>query len=162
MRHLTELDFAEITLFTYDPDMRLPIKDASANEIVHWIMAQQDLYYQTRLGFYMALDKETGKTIGLIGLTPELHNHQMVVRLYHLFKPKYKESAYVGEAVSFLLDFVFTNYSIGEVVYDAIPMNKTTVQIASRLRMKPELVYNKHNSSESAHMVFVTTKDSFY
>lgn len=132
--------FQEIYSSQTNCSLVVPERDGSDKTIKQMIKKHRDLYDETGMGLGVIVDKKTGESIGLAGLTPmgvKSDKKQDPLELNIALKEskihKGIGSSVVKDIRDPLLDFIFESLSCKIVYTEALPYNLASQKLSSSL-----------------------------
>ena len=135
--HRGDLDFIA-SMLAHPEVLRYYPQTYSRREAKDWIGRQQERYALTGHGFWLVLEKTTGRPMGQAGLLmTEIDGVEETALGYMLHRPFWRRG-YATEAAAACLGYAFESLDRRRVICPVRPENGPSRRVALRLGMKPE------------------------
>ena len=158
MRHLeaADLDFVA-GMLGHDEVMRFWPRIMSRAEAEEWIVRQHERYARDGYGYWLAVERATGRPVGQAGLLAVDVDGQREISLGYILHRPYWGRGFATEAGIACRDMVFNTYDAARVIALIRPENVPSRRVADRMGMRPE---NEVSYATFQHLVYVTDRVS--
>ena len=148
---LDDLDFlAELVA---DPEvMKYWPKCYSRDEAANWIQRQLHRYEKDAAGYWLALDKVSGRPVGQAGLLSMQVDGADEIGLGYMMHRPFWRMGYATEAAQASRDYGFSKLGKKRIVALVRPENLPSLGVVEKLRMKLE---KRTHYADFEHLVFV-------
>ena len=156
IRKLSQNDFDDLAIMLKDvDDMYAWEHGFSDEEVQEWLNNNIKRYEETGMGYFAAINKETGKLVGQIGLVLSVINLESRVTLGYIMKKEFWNMGYAYEGARALIDFTFNVLGEKKVIADIRPENINSVNLAKKLGMVKVSEFIKvYKGKEMVHDVY--------
>jgi [ribosomal protein S5]-alanine N-acetyltransferase len=139
LRELHPSDIGFLSSVLADPEvMRFWPRPYSREEAEAWMRDQMDRYERHGHGYWLAVEKATGRPVGLAGLlTLEIGGKEEPALGYIMHRPFWRRG-FATEAAAAIRDFTFETLGRNRVTATIRPENTPSQGVALKLGMKPE------------------------
>jgi len=156
LRKLFQTDFIDLCEMLQDPDVMYAwehtFSDAQAHE---WLNCQFKRYEKSEVGYWAAVEKESGKMVGQIGLTWGEINNIKVLEPGYILKKAYWHKGFAFEGASACVDYAFNVMGIDKIYLSIRPENISSLKIAKKLGAKISGKHYVHyNGKDMLHLVY--------
>jgi len=160
LRQITQDDFTDLCEILQDADVMYFWEHTfSESQVQEWIDRQLKRYEQTGVGVWIAIEKETGKTVGQIGLVYGDIEGEDVLELTYMLKKAYWGKGFAFEGGKACLDYAFKEMKMDKVYAPIRPENQASVKVAEKLGFEMHGEYFKHyNGKDMRHLIYVIDK----
>lgn len=163
LRRLSVNDYGSLCKVLQNPETRYPWGYAFNNEeVTDWLNTNLQRYATKGYGYLAAIDKVSGKFIGVIGLVDEKTDREEVLGLNYILANQFSGQGYALEGARVCLDTAFTELDAERVCSQIRPENNAARRVAQKLGMKvlggyirringlelPHLIYCIHNPAK--------------
>lgn len=160
LRELTPSDEAELKTFLQDKEVmyawEAPFTDA---EVAAWLTENLRRYKADGFSFYAAIEKCSGKFLGVCGPLIETINGVRYMGVAYIFAKAYWGNGYAAEAAAACVNYAFDSLSADEVIAEIRPENKKSRRVAERLGMTISGSFVKtYKGKEMPHLIYVLNK----
>lgn len=156
-RKIDTSDFEELKMMLSDARVMYAWEHTFSDEqIYEWINKQKECYKQDGVGYFVAINKDTGELVGQIGLHSFPHNGETAYEVCYMLKHKYFHHGYALEGARAMINYAFSELGL-QVVYAQIKTNNNaSMKVAEKAGFKRESVFIKHyNGKDMPHYLFV-------
>lgn len=127
----------------------------SDEDVTEWIEKRQKGYQENGIDYLLAIDKESGKAVGQIGLLKENIEGESVWGIGYILLSRYYGHGYATEGAQAMADYAFQTLKVPKLVCDIRPMNTASIAVAKRLGMAETGFFIKHyQGQEMPHLIF--------
>ncbi len=139
LRELDPGDLDFVAAMLADPEvMRYWPRPYSREEAEAWVRRQRERYARDGYGYWLAVERATGRPVGQAGLlTMELDGVEEAALGYIIHRPFWRRG-YATEATAATLDYAFGTLGKARVIAPIRPENEPSLAVARRLGMEPE------------------------
>jgi RimJ/RimL family protein N-acetyltransferase len=131
-----DLDFVA-EMLAHPEVMRHWPRPMTREEAVAWIDKQRARYQTERHGYWLALDRATGRPVGQAGLMfMDLTIGRLPALGYILHRPYWRRGLAL-EAAAACLDYGFAHFDYPRIIAAIRPVNLPSLRVAHRLGMMP-------------------------
>ena len=160
LRKLVQTDFTDLCEMLQDIDIMYAwehaFSDAQAQE---WLNRQLERYEESGVGYWAAIEKESGKMVGQIGLTWSKIDGVEVLEPGYILKKAYWHKGFAFEGAKACVDYAFNETGIDKVYLSIRPENIASLKVAEKLGAK---INGKHyvcyNDKDMLHLVYTIEK----
>ena len=149
---LGDLDFIAAML-VHPEVMRYWPKCYDRQEAADWVKRQQQRYASHGVGYWLALDKASGKPIGQAGLLVQQLDGVEEIGLGYIIHRQFWRMGFASEAAAASRDYAFSKLGRNRVIALVRPENVPSQGVALKIRMKVE---KRATYASYEHLVFVT------
>ncbi|MGL5540504.1 MAG: GNAT family N-acetyltransferase, partial [Erysipelotrichaceae bacterium] len=155
-RKIQENDYAVLCEMLQDPEVMKAWEHAfTDDEVYAWIQKCRESYQKLGYGYFLAIEKETDKVVGQIGLLDEVVNEQHYVGLGYILNKNYWHQGYALEGAKAMMDYAFDDLQLDEVIATIRPENLASIKVAKGLKMTEKERYTKrYQGKEMEHIVY--------
>jgi len=162
LKRFSENDYGLIAPILCDPEVMYAWEHGfSRGEIEEWLRKNIERYGKHGIGWLRAVEKDSGKTIGAIGLIyNEDINGKAAWELAYLLDKKFWGKGYAKEGAQSCVDYAFDVLGAKEVVAQMRTNNDASRMVAESLGMKRTGQYDrKYCGKIMPHYIYVKEKD---
>ena len=160
LRKLVQTDFTDLCEILQDIEVMYAwehaFSDAQAQE---WLDRQLERYEERGVGYWAAIEKESGKMVGQIGLTWSEIDNAKVLEPGYILKKAYWHKGFALEGAKACVDYAFNEMGIREIYISIRPENIASLKVAEKLGAK---INGKHyvycNDKDMLHLVYTIKK----
>lgn len=155
-RKITPDDFDDLAVMLRDAEVTKAWSYTFSDEQVNkWINNQILQYRDHVVSYFAAIDKDTGKFIGQMGLQWNDFGEIRALEAVYMLKSEYWGMGYATEGVAALIQYGFIEIGVNKA-YSAIqPNNLRAISVAKRIGMSAEGSCMKfHNGEEIEHIIY--------
>ena len=160
LRKLVQTDFTDLCEMLQDTDVMYAwehaFSDAQAQE---WLNRQLERYEKRGVGYWAAIEKESGKMVGQIGLTWSEIDSVKVLEPGYILKKAYWHKGFALEGAKACVDYAFNEMGIRKIYISIRPENIASLKVAEKLGAK---INGKHyvycNDKDMLHLVYTIEK----
>jgi len=155
-RKLTENDFDDLAEMLHDPEVMAAWEHTFTDEQIHnWIENQTLRYRDQIVGFFAAIQKNTGEFIGQMSLLWNDIGELRALEIAYMLKRGYWGMGYATEGATALARYAFTQIGVKKVYTSIRPENVRSVKVAERIGMKMEGSFIKqYNGKDMEHIIY--------
>ena len=133
-----------------------PFTDA---EVAAWLTENLRRYKADGFSFYAAIEKCSGKFLGVCGPLIETINGERRMGVAYIFAKAYWGNGYAAEAAAACVNYAFDSLSADEVIAEIRPENKKSRRVAERLGMAISGSFVKtYKGKEMPHLIYILKK----
>ena len=160
LRRLTQDDYADLCEMLQDADVMYAWEHIfSESQVQEWLDRQLERYTETGIGFWAAIEQETGEMVGQIGLAWVDIEGERVLELEYMLKKAHWHKGFVTEGGKGCLNYAFNKMGVGKVYAPIRPENHASRKAAENLGFKVCGEYVKHyNGKDMSHLIYVIEK----
>jgi RimJ/RimL family protein N-acetyltransferase len=120
-----------------DPEvMRFYPRPMSRGEAEHWILRNQRRYVDEGCGYWLALDRATGRPVGQAGVTIHEVGDELLPGLGYMLLPPYQRRGLATEAAGACCHYVLENLGRNAAFALIRPDNVPSMRVAERIGMR--------------------------
>lgn len=125
-------------------------------DIKDWIKKNQDLYSSQNLGYFLAIEKQTGKAAGQIALMPDTIDGKIYYEIGYILKEEFMKKGFALEGAGFMADYAFKKLGLKEVIFEIRPVNTPSIKVAEKLGAKNIGSFIKNvRGKKMEHFIFI-------
>ena len=132
-------------------------KTYSREEAVDWIRRQHERYARDGYGYWLAVAKDSGQAVGLVGLLRQDFDGRSEVGIGYIIHRPFWRRGYAMEAASASRDYAFTRLARQRIVVLVRPENTRSQIVARKLGGVAE---RETLFADLIHTVFVISRPS--
>lgn len=133
---MTDIDFVAEHLA--DPDvMRYWPRPHTREEAEAWVQRQQERYARDGFGYWLALERATGRPVGQVGLLSHVVDGRPEVDLGWIIHRPFWHRGYATEGAAACRDLAFRTLDVPRVIALVRPENVPSQGVARKLGMMP-------------------------
>lgn len=163
LRKISQDDYSEIANILQDIDVMYAWeKSFSDEEVQNWINQNLKRYNDEGYSFFLALEKESNKVVGVMGpLIENIENKSYIGVAYILNKNSWKKG-YATEGIKECVNYAFSKLNADEVIAQIRPCNTSSCKVAKRLNMKLKGKYIKiYDNKEMKHLIYSIDRNEY-
>lgn len=127
----------------------------SDEDVKDWIERRQKGYRDNGIDYLLAINKQTNKIVGQIGLLKETIEKEEVWGIGYILMSQYCGNGYATEGAKAMVDYAFHTLKVSKIVCDIRPMNQASISVAKRIGMtETGLFIKKYKGMEMPHLIF--------
>lgn len=155
-RQIEDTDFETIARIMRDEGVQKVWEHYFTDEDVRaWIERRQNAYRNNGIDYLLAIDKQTNKPVGQIGLLKENIEGNEVWGIGYILLSEYCGNGYATEGAKAMAKYAFETLQVPKLVCDIRPMNKASIAVAKRLGMVETGSFVKiYQGMEMPHLIF--------
>lgn len=156
LRKITNDDYKEIADILQDINVMYAWeKSFSDEEVQNWINQNLKRYDNEGYSYFLALNKEDNKVVGVMGpLIENIEGKEYIGVAYILNKNSWGYG-YASEGVKSCIDYAFNKLDVKKVIAEIRPNNVGSLKVAKRLNMKIEGSFIKiYDNKEMEHLIY--------
>jgi hypothetical protein len=163
IRQIIDLDFADLALFFMDKKIEDFMGcEVEPGDVVDFIEYEKSMCLKDDLGFFMLLEKNSGKSIGMIKLIPVLVDEEKTLLFQYYIKSEYEQGDYESEIIDIVLSYAFERYDFcGAAIYLCTSADEADAPSSREfsLECKTGLFHKKDHSSLTKTIFFVRNEN---
>jgi len=155
-RKITTDDFDNLADILRNPDVMYVWEHTFSDEQINkWIEAQILRYRDHVVGYFAAIQKDTGAFVGQMGLLWSDFDELRALEIGYMLKREYWGMGFATEGAAALTQYAFTEIGLNKVYSSIRPENKRSIRVAERIGMKPDGSFIKqYNGKEMEHIIY--------
>ena len=159
---LTQDNFADLREMLQDSDVMYAWEHTfSDTQVQEWLERQFERYKKTSIGFWAAIEKETGEMVGQIGLAWADIEGERVLELEYMLKKAHWHKGFAVEGGRACLDYAFDEMGVDSVYAPIRPENQRSIKVAETLGFEVCGEYVMHyNGKDMRHLIYVIASKS--
>lgn len=163
LRKLTEADFDVICVFLKDPEVMYAWGHGFSDEEVRkWLGKNLKRYDKDGYGFFLAIEKQTGDPVGVIGIIHNEINGRQRWEIGYIIDKRHWRRGFAREGSKACLKHAFSTMGLEEMVFQMRTDNIPSQKVAQSLGAQREGEYIRHYWGEDMpHYICVVKKDAF-
>lgn len=164
LRKITNDDYKEIAKILQDIEVMYAWeKSFSDEEVQNWINQNLKRYDNEGYSYFLALNKEDNKVVGVMGPLIEKIEGQEYIGIAYILNKDSWGYGYASEGVEACIDFAFDKLNAEKVIAQIRPSNISSLNIAKRMNMKIEGSFVKiYDDKEMEHMIYSIDKVDYF
>jgi len=124
-------------------------------EIIAWIIRQMGRYKNELVGYFLAIDRESKKAVGQIGLMWNDIQGQRCLEVGYILSKAEWGKGYATEGAKALLDYGFNLFKLNKIYATMRPENLRSITVAERIGMALESEFiKKCNGKRVKHLIY--------
>ncbi|MEG1710858.1 MAG: GNAT family N-acetyltransferase [Clostridia bacterium] len=149
-------DFKELCKMLQDKDVMYAWeKTFSDKEVIEWIKKRENGYSTYGYDYFLAINKETSKVIGQIGILNENIKGENYIGIGWILNKSEWGKGYATEGALACIDYVFNVLKVDKVIADIRPTNAKSINVAMKIGMKPVGRFIKaYDGKEVEHTIY--------
>ena len=160
LRELAQTDFADLCEMLQDLDVMYAwehtFSDIQAQE---WLDRQLERYEKSGVGFWAAIEKESGKMVGQIGLIWSDIGNVKVLEPGYILKKAYWHRGFALEGAKACVEYAFNEMGFDKIYLSIRPENISSLKIAEKLGAKvSDKHYMHYNGKDMLHLIYTIEK----
>ncbi len=137
LRYITQNDFKELQAILQNKEVMYAWEyDFSNEDVQDWINNNLERYKKYNLGFFIIIEKTSGKVLGQAALMPDLVNGNKYYEIGYILKKEYWHQGFATEAAKALVHYAFNTLRLEEVIFEIRPENFASRKVAENLNAK--------------------------
>ena len=161
LRKMNGRDYKEVRVMLADPEVMYAWEQVftTKREVMDWIIRQMRRYNKDLVGYFAAIDRETGEMVGQIGLMWNDIQGKRCLEVGYILKKSCWGNGYAAEGAKACIEYGLSLFGIDAVYATIRPENAPSIAVAERIGMTPVGEYNKkYNGKSMNHQIYRTTK----
>lgn len=158
LRKMNTKDWKEIKVMLSDPEIMQAWGKvfATKREVMDWIIRQLKRYQKELVGYFAAIDKESGQLIGQIGLMWSDIQGKRCLEISYILKKEFWHKGYATEGAKACISYGFELFKIDEIYATIRPDNTAAIAVAERIGMSCKGAYMKrYDGKQIKHLIYV-------
>lgn len=128
-------------------------------DIKDWINKNLELYAKHNLGYFIAVEKESGNVIGQIALMPDIINGRTYYEIGYILNEEFMKKGFASEGAKFMAEYAFQKLKLKEVIFEIRPENVLSVAIAIKLgAIKRSSFLKRVHGKKMKHLIFILNR----
>lgn len=145
LRRLTDSDFDTIAVFLKDPEVMYAWGHGfSDEEVRQWLDKNLKRYDKDGYAFFLAIEKETQKPVGVIGIIHNEINGAQRWEIGYIIDKRYWRKGFAKEGSGACLAHAFSKMGLEEMVFQMRTDNIASQRVAESLGAQREGEYVRH------------------
>ena len=156
MREITENDYPELCEFLKDEDVMYAWGHAFTDrEVMTWIRENIKRYKRDGYSYWAAIQKETGKIIGVCGILREQVDEKNYTGIAYIFGKDYWHQGYAIESAAACVKYALDVLGSKEITAQIRPYNTASRKVAEKLglQVKKEFV-KRYKDTAYPHLLY--------
>lgn len=138
LRELTPDDLPFVQTLLFDEEvMRFYPQRYTEEDARQWLERQRDRYARDGHGFWLVAERDSGASVGQVGLVRHLVEGEYVSEIGYLIHRPYWRQGYASEAAAGVRDYAFGVLGRSVVSSMIRPFNHPSRGVARKIGMKP-------------------------
>ena len=156
LRQLVQTDFNDLCEMLQDIEVMYAWEHAFSDEqVLEWLNRQSERYEDSGVGYWAAIEKESGKMVGQIGLTWSEIDNVKVLEPGYILKKAYWHKGFALEGTKACVDYAFIKMNIKKVHISIRPENIASLKVAEKLGASIQGKHYVHyNGKDMLHLVY--------
>lgn len=163
LQRLKQEDFDAIAVFLKDPEVMYAWGHGFSDEEVHeWLDKNLKRYEDDGYAFFLAVNKQTGKPVGVTGIIHNEINGKQRWEIGYIIDKKFWKQGYAKEGSKACLEHAFREMAPDEMVFQMRTDNIASQKVAESLGAKREGEYIRHYWGEDMpHYIYVIKREDY-
>ncbi|GAA0091193.1 GNAT family N-acetyltransferase [Paraclostridium bifermentans] len=163
-RKILKEDYSEIASILQDIEIMYAWEKAFSNEEVKiWIDENIKRYANEGYSYFLAIEKMSGKTVGLTGPLIENINGETFIGIAYILKKEFWNKGYATESAEACIRYAFNELNANEVIAQIRTNNINSQNVAKRLNMKQVNKYIKiYDKKEMEHLIYSIKREDYF
>nr|WP_194191641.1 GNAT family N-acetyltransferase [Clostridium chrysemydis] len=159
-KRINKNDFKNISEMLKDPEVMYAWeKGFTSEEVERWIDKRLKGYEEFGYDYFLAIDKNTKKVVGQIGLLDEVVFGEHFTGLGYILKKEFWHKGYALEGANAMIEYAFSLLGKEKVIATIRPENEASLKVAKKLKMNLESEFIKvYKGKEMKHLVYSILK----
>ncbi|MEK4760187.1 GNAT family N-acetyltransferase [Viridibacillus sp. FSL E2-0187] len=155
-RKITKEDFNNLCTFLQDIEVMYAWDHAfSDEEVKEWIDKNLKRYEQDGFSYFAAIEKETGKFIGVIGPMIDSIEGVSYIEIAYILDKVFWGKGYAIEGAEACMNYAFNELKAEKVIAQIRPDNLASCKVAEKIGMKIEGEFMKHyRGRDILHLIY--------
>ncbi|MGE7837288.1 GNAT family N-acetyltransferase [Viridibacillus arvi] len=155
-RKITKGDFNNLCAFLQDIEVMYAWDHAfSDEEVKEWIDKNLKRYKQDGFSYFAAIEKETGKFIGVIGPMIDSIEGVSYIEIAYILDKVFWGKGYAIEGAEACMKYAFNELKAEKVIAQIRPDNLASCKVAEKIGMKIEGEFMKHyRGRDILHLIY--------
>lgn len=155
-RKITKEDFNNLCAFLQDIEVMYAWDHAfSDEEVKEWIDKNLKRYEQDGFSYFAAIEKETGKFIGVIGPMIDYIEGVSYIEIAYILDKVFWGKGYAIEGAEACMNYAFNELKAKKVIAQIRPDNLASCKVAEKIGMKIEGEFMKHyRGRDILHLIY--------
>ncbi len=157
LRKLTLEDFDAIAVFLKDPEVMYAWGHGFSEEKVReWLDKNLKRYEKDGYGFFLAVNKQSGEPIGVIGIIHNDINKKQRWEIGYIIDKRFWKQGYAKEGSAACLEYAFLEMKLDEMVFQMRTDNIASQKVAESLGATREEEYiRRYWGEDMPHYIYV-------
>ncbi len=156
LREMTQADYPVLAAVLQDEQTMVAYEGAFSDaEVQEWLDKQLTRYREDGIGLWMVVDKASGASIGLAGITWQTVEGERVPEIGYLFNRAFWHRGYAAEAARGCKRYAFETLEFPEIYSIIRDTNLASINVAIRNGMLARKRFVKHyRGMDMPHIAF--------
>lgn len=134
-------------------------KTYSDKEVAQWIEKINEQYSHHGYSYWLAKDKNSKETVGIMGLIPITIENEDYNEVAYIVKEAYQGQGLAAEGMVGLIDYAFNHFKLTSLIAQFVPENTASERIAKKIGMSYQFSYTRDfNGENREHLVYGITR----
>lgn len=163
LRKISENDYKEIANILQDIEVMYAWeKSFSDEEVRNWINENLKRYDNEGYSYFLALNKNDNKVVGVMGPLIEYINDDSFIGVAYILNKNSWGYGYATEGVRACVNYAFSKLNANKVIAQIRPSNINSCNVAIRLNMKIQDSYIKiYDNKKMKHLIYCIDKNEY-
>jgi RimJ/RimL family protein N-acetyltransferase len=159
-RKITQDDFNDLAFMLRDAEVMAAWEHTFTDEqIQKWIDRQTERYQKEIVGYFAAIQKDTGEFVGQMGLLWNDFEELRALETVYMLKHEYWGMGYAAEGAAALTRYGFSEIGLNKVYASVRPENRRAVRVAERIGMSAEGSFIKqYDGKMMEHIIYAKNR----
>jgi RimJ/RimL family protein N-acetyltransferase len=160
LRRFVQADFDDLCEMLQDLDVMSAWEHTFSDaQVQDWLDRQLERYKKCSVGYWAAVEKESGKIIGQIGLVWSELSGETVLEPGYILKKACWHKGFALEGAKACVDYAFNEVGVKNIYISIRPENIASLKIAEKLGAKISGKHYVHyNNKDMLHLVYTMEK----
>lgn len=137
-------------------------KSFSNEEVQDWIDKNLKRYNNEGYSYFLAINKENNKVVGVMGPLIENINDEKFIGVAYILNKNSWGKGYATEGVSACIKYAFDKLNADKVIAQIRPSNINSCNVVKRLNMKIQGEYIKiYDNKEMEHLIYSIKRNDY-
>ncbi|HWQ50325.1 MAG TPA: GNAT family N-acetyltransferase [Terriglobales bacterium] len=160
LRKLEDGDFEALFPILGDPEVMYAWEHGFSDaEVREWLGKNQKRYERDGFSYFAAIDRATGRLVGVIGPLMEDIDGMLVPGVAYIVGKEHWGQGYAPEGAAACIRYLFSQRGADKVIASIRPDNAASLRVAKKLGMAKEGEHSKPvNGREVLHHIYSASK----
>lgn len=162
-RKMSESDFSDVAEMLKNPNVMYAWEYVFDDiDVLQWIKKNREYYKKYGLGYFLAVDKQSGQIIGQIALMPDVIDGKEYYEIGYILKEKFLHNGYAFEGAKAMINYAFKTLKLSSIIFEIRPENFASRRVAEKCGavVTGEFVKNVRGKSMK-HLIYLLNLDNF-
>ncbi len=132
-RKMSEADFSDIAEMLKNPNVMYAWEYVFDDiDVLQWIKKNREYYKKYGLGYFLALDKQSGQVVGQIALMPDFIDGREYYEIGYILKEKFWHKGYALEGAKTMIEYALNKLKLDNVIFEIRPENSQSRKVAEK------------------------------